>query len=54
MKRTGKVTRERTKFRGKIIPNRGTHNREVIDIAIFVTLVSLQTLHLNGSVILFS
>src|SRR6218665_4091389 len=28
IKRTGKVTRQRTKFRGKIIPNRGTHNRE--------------------------
>src|SRR6218665_4047140 len=26
--RTGKVPRQRTKFRGKIIPNRGTHNRE--------------------------
>src|SRR6218665_1673661 len=28
IKRTGKVMQERTKFRGKIIPNRGTHNRE--------------------------
>src|SRR6218665_2439201 len=28
IKRTGKVTRQRTKFRGKIIRNRGTHNRE--------------------------
>src|SRR6218665_4173194 len=28
IKRTGKVTRQRTKIREKIIPNRGTHNRE--------------------------
>src|SRR6218665_2293127 len=28
IKRTGKVIQKRRKFRGKIIPNRGTHNRE--------------------------
>ena len=28
IKRTGKVPRQRMKFRGKTIPNRGTHNRE--------------------------
>src|SRR6218665_2216142 len=28
IKRTEKVPRQRTKFRGKAIPNRGTHNRE--------------------------
>src|SRR6218665_779140 len=28
IKRTGKVTWQRTKVRGKTIPNRGTHNRK--------------------------